>query len=163
MECITSKLRKLDVFGVPYSFKYKSEENYTSSIGGLVFLLFAILCLTFGIYYFIPFYNRKNFTAYYYTLSTPQADMISFSESKTAMAFGLHCWTANDGTTADKLFRVDFKYIYWKYEDNDYNVVRENIKKNYYFGYLTNDNNYIYHFNKIFFAMLRRIEFNLRT
>ena len=120
MECITSKLRKLDVFGVPYSFKYKSEENYTSSVGGLVFLLFAILCLAFGIYYFIPFYNRKNFTAYYYTLSTPQADMISFSESKTAMAFGLHCWTANDGTTADKLFRVDFKYIYWKYEDNDY-------------------------------------------
>ena len=120
MKWITSKLRKLDIFGVPYSFKYKSEENYTSSIGGLVFLLFAILCLTFGIYYFIPFYNRKNFTAYYYTLSTPQADVISFSESKTAMAFGLHCWTANDGTTADKLFKVDFKYIHWKYEDNDY-------------------------------------------
>ena len=120
MEFITSKLRKIDIFGVPYSFKYKSEENYTSSIGGLVFLLFAILCLVFGIYYFIPFYNRKNFTAVYYALTTPQADEINFSESKTAMAFGLHCWTANDGTTADQLFKVDFKYIYWKYEDNDY-------------------------------------------
>ena len=120
MEFIKTNLRKIDIFGVPYLFKYKSEGRYTTSIGGFVVILFILLCLSFGIYYFIPFYGRKNFTAVYYTLSTSQADRISFSESKTAMAFGLNCWTAKDNTTADQLFKLDFKYIFWKLEDNEY-------------------------------------------
>jgi len=113
-------LRKIDIFGVPYSFKYKSEERYTTTIGGFVVILFIILCVSFGIYYFIPFYNRKNFTAVYYTLSTANAAPISFLDSKTAMAFGLNCWTGNDGTTADQLFRLDFKYYRWELINNDY-------------------------------------------
>ena len=113
-------LRKIDIFGVPYSFKYKSEERYTTTIGGFVVILFIILCISFGIYYFIPFYNRKNFTAVYYTLSTANAAPISFLDSKTAMAFGLNCWTGNDGTTADQLFRLDFKYYRWELIDNKY-------------------------------------------
>ena len=124
MEFITSYLRKIDVFGVLYTFKYKSEEKYTTSIGGLVVILFIILSLGFGIYYFIPFYNRQNFTAVYYTLITAQADRISFSESKTALAFGLNCWKGKDGTTADQLFNLDFKYIFWKLENNDYKQTR---------------------------------------
>ena len=113
-------LRKIDIFGVPYSFKYKSEERYTTTIGGFVVILFIILCVSFGIYYFIPFYNRKNFTAVYYTLSTANAAPISFLDSKTAMAFGLNCWTGNDGTTADQLFRLDFKYYRWELINNEY-------------------------------------------
>ena len=114
MKYIKALLRKFDSFGVSYSFKYKSEEKYTTSIGGFFVILFIILCLSLGIYYSIPFYYLKNFTAVYYTLSMSHADKISFSESKTAMAFGLNCWTGNDGTTADQLFSADFKYIFWK-------------------------------------------------
>jgi len=120
MDSIKLFLRKIDIFGVPYSFKYKSEERYTTTIGGFVVILFIILCVSFGIYYFIPFYNRKNFTAVYYTLSTANAAPISFLDSKTAMAFGLNCWTGNDGTTADQLFRLDFKYYRWELINNDY-------------------------------------------
>jgi hypothetical protein len=120
MDSIKLFLRKIDIFGVPYSFKYKSEERYTTTIGGFVVILFIILCVSFGIYYFIPFYNRKNFTAVYYTLSTANAAPISFLDSKTAMAFGLNCWTGNDGTTADQLFRLDFKYYRWELIDNEY-------------------------------------------
>ena len=120
MDSIKLFLRKIDIFGVPYSFKYKSEERYTTTIGGFVVILFIILCVSFGIYYFIPFYNRKNFTAVYYTLSTANAAPISFLDSKTAMAFGLNCWTGNDGTTADQLFRLDFKYYRWELINNEY-------------------------------------------
>ena len=63
----------------------QSKEKYTTCLGGIITILFIIFALIIGIFNLIPFYNRKNFTAYYYTLSTPQADMISFSESKTAM------------------------------------------------------------------------------
>jgi hypothetical protein len=120
MDFTKSILRKIDIFGVPYSFKYKSEERYTTTIGGFAVILFIILCVSFGIYYFIPFYNRKNFTAVYYTLSTANAAPISFLDSKTAMAFGLNCWTGNDGTTADQLFRLDFKYYRWELINNEY-------------------------------------------
>ena len=120
MDFTKSILRKIDIFGVPYSIKYKSEERYTTTIGGLAVILFIILCVSFGIYYFIPFYNRKNFTAVYYTLSTANAAPISFLDSKTAMAFGLNCWTGRDGTTADQLFKLDFKYYHWKLIDGEY-------------------------------------------
>ena len=121
MESIKSFLCKIDIFGVPYSFKYKSEDKYTTPLGGLVVLLFVTAALILGIYYFIPFYNRKNFTTVYYTLTTPKADRINFAETKEAFSFGLNCWTGKDGTTADQLFNVDFKYIFWKYENNTYN------------------------------------------
>ena len=121
MEFIKSFLRKIDIFGVPYAFKYKSEDKYTTPLGGFVVILFISATIILGVYYFIPFYNRNNFTAVYYTLKTAQADMINFDESKTGLAFGLNCWTGNDGTTAQQLFKIDYKYIYWKLEDNNYN------------------------------------------
>ena len=120
MESIKSFLCKIDIFGVPYSFKYKSEDKYTTPLGGLVVLLFISASIILGVYYFIPFYNRKNFTTVYYTLTTPQADKINFAETKAALSFGLNCWTGKDGTTADQLFNVDFKYIFWKYVNNTY-------------------------------------------
>ena len=120
MESIKSFLRKIDPFGVPFSFKYKSKEKYTTSIGGLSLIIFIVAAVIVFVYYSIPFYHRENFTSVYYTLIMPYAERINFEESKTDMAFGLNCWTANDGTTADQLFKMDFKYVHWKLEDNDY-------------------------------------------
>ena len=121
MEFIKSFLRKIDVFGVPYSFKYKSEEKYTTSTGGFVLLLFLILSVYMIAYYLNPFLERKNYTSVYYTLKMSNADEINFDESKTGMAYGFNCWTGNDGTTPDQLFKIDFKYIHWKLdEQNEY-------------------------------------------
>ena len=120
MESLKSFLRKIDPFGVPFSFKYKSKEKHTTSIGGLFLLLFIVLALIVFVYYSIPFYKRKNYTTVYYTLIMPNAEIINFSESKTSLAFGLNCWTGNDGTTADQLFSIDIKYHQWKLVDNDY-------------------------------------------
>ena len=117
MKSIKKLLRKVDVFGVPYNFKYESHEKYTTALGGLVVLLFFWVALFFGIYYFIPFYNRKNYTTVYFTLTMPQTEQVSFVQSETAFAIGLNCWTASDGTVGDDLFRVEHKFIYYKLED----------------------------------------------
>ena len=42
METIKSILRKIDLFGVPFSFKYQSEEKFTTAFGGLVVALFSL-------------------------------------------------------------------------------------------------------------------------
>ena len=120
MESIKTFLRKIDPFGVPFSFKYKSKQSYTTSTGGLFLLIFIVLSFIVFTYYFIPFYKRENITAVYYTLIMPIAERINFAESKSSLAFGFSCWTGNDGTTADQLLQIDFKYHHWHYEENEY-------------------------------------------
>ena len=112
METIKSFLRKIDPFGVPFSFKYKLRQKYTTSTGGLFLIIFIVSAFIVSIYYFIPFYHRENITAVYYTLILPYSERINFAESKSSFAFGFNCWTGNDGTTADQLLKVDFQYHY---------------------------------------------------
>ena len=46
MKDVKSYIRKIDVFGVPYTFKYRSQEKYTSATGGLfVYYLLVLLYL----------------------------------------------------------------------------------------------------------------------
>ena len=116
MKSIKKLLRKVDVFGVPYNFKYESHEKYTTALGGLAVILFFVVALFFGIYYFIPFYNRKNYTTVYFTLTTSHTEQVSFFQSETAFAIGLNCWTASDGTVGDDLFRIEHKFIHYKLE-----------------------------------------------
>ena len=56
---ILSFFRSIDLFGVTFSFRYKTKEKYQTALGGFFVLLFVILALGMGIYYFIPFINRK--------------------------------------------------------------------------------------------------------
>ena len=120
MESINEFIRSLDCFGVSYSFKYKSKEKYTTSLGGIITLLFIALCLAEGIYNFIPFYNKKNFTTIYYILKLAQTEQIFFDKSKMAFSIGLNCWTGYDGTKAEDLFDIKYKYIYWDVQDGEY-------------------------------------------
>jgi hypothetical protein len=50
MKCFKLFLRKIDVFGVPYSFKHKKNEKYSTSLGGFVLILFTVVVFVIGIY-----------------------------------------------------------------------------------------------------------------
>ena len=65
MKTIKGFLRTIDVFGVPLSFRYKGKYYYSTALGGFFIILLLIVILTVGIYYFIPFMNRKNFSLLY--------------------------------------------------------------------------------------------------
>ena len=111
MRAIKSFLRKIDVFGVPYSFKHQEQEKYTTALGGFFVFLFICAALFMAIYYFIPFYNRKNFTTVYYTLTMSQTEQVSFSRSKTVFSVGLNCYDGSDGTKATDLLKVNHYYV----------------------------------------------------
>ena len=53
MKALKSFLRKIDVFGVSYAFKYKEKEKYTTALGGFFVVLFIAAAAFMGIYYFI--------------------------------------------------------------------------------------------------------------
>ena len=107
-------MRRIDFFGVPYTFKYKKKERYRTALSGLFVLLFICAASFIAIYYFIPFYNRKNYTTVFYTLTLSHTEKIVFSKTETAFAIGLNCWTGKDGTQADQLFSIDYKYTCFK-------------------------------------------------
>ena len=107
---IKKLLKKFDVFGVPFSFKYKNEGSFTTALGGFFFIIFLIVLTVVGIYYFIPFFNRKNFTIIYYTMNMVSTDQIKLSDSKAAIAFGLTCDVDKDGTKAEDLFKLDINF-----------------------------------------------------
>lgn len=72
MKATKSILKKFDMFGVPFSFRYKSKDKYYTSLGGIFFLLFCVVSLAIGIYYFIPFIYRKNYSLVYYSMTLVQ-------------------------------------------------------------------------------------------
>ena len=119
MRCFKRFLQKIDVFGVPYSFKHKNNEKYNSSLGGFIFFLFILLVLVVGIYYFIPFYNRKNFSLIYYSMNMPVTDTIKLSESKANFAIGLACPLEQKTQVSGKdLFDLQLTYIVYTTDRN---------------------------------------------
>ena len=107
---IKKLLKKFDVFGIPFSFKYKNEGSYTTALGGFFFILFLIVLSVVGIYYFIPFFNRKNFSIIYYNMNMVSTDKIKLADSKATFAFVLTCDVDEDGTKAEDLFKLDINF-----------------------------------------------------
>lgn len=91
MNSVKSFLRALDIFGVNFSFRYKSKEKYQTSLGGFFVILFFILVVGMGIYYFIPFINRKNYTIVYYAMNLAETEEVNLFESNSNFAVGLNC------------------------------------------------------------------------
>ncbi len=120
MSVVGGFLKKVDFFGVSFSFKYQEKEKFTTSLGGIISIIFITICLAFGIYNFIHSYNRKYFTTIYYTLKLPETEQIFFDKSKMAFSIGLNCWTGSDGTNADDLFDVNYKYVIWAVQNGEY-------------------------------------------
>ena len=77
MKNIKILLKKFDFFGVTFSFRYNNEEKYSTSLGGLFFIVFCVVVVAVGVYYFIPFYNRKNFSIVYYSMNLPSTEQIN--------------------------------------------------------------------------------------
>ena len=114
MKSIKKFLKKFDVFGVPFQFKFQEEGTYTTSLGGFFFIGFCIMVLVVGIYYCIPFLNRKNFSIIYYSMNMANTDQIKLDESKAAFAVGLNCYDDDDGTKAEDLLKLDLNYYIHK-------------------------------------------------
>ena len=91
MKAIKKLLTKIDIFGINFTFRYREKEKYQTSIGGFFFLLFLIAVLVMGIYYFIPFINRKNYTIVYYTMNLASTEEVQLFSSESNIAFGLSC------------------------------------------------------------------------
>jgi len=113
MKTIKKILKKFDIFGVPILFRYKKRNKYLSSLGGLFFIIYCALVIFFGIYFFIPFYNRKNFSFVYYTMDLTKAEQIKLNNSETIFATGLDCIINNDFnlSNVEDILKLEVNYV----------------------------------------------------
>ena len=91
MSAILNFLAVLDIFGTFFNFRYKEKEKYQTAFGGFILILFIALALGMGIYYFIPFINRKNYTIVYYTMNLAETEAVDLFASQSNLAIGFEC------------------------------------------------------------------------
>ena len=108
---VKKMLKKIDLFGVTFSFKYENEEKYSSLIGSLVCLGFYFLAFYVFIKNFIPFHNRENFNLQFYSINLEQTEKIRF-EKPIVFSFGINCGsneTINE--IANNLFDLKIQFV----------------------------------------------------
>ena len=130
MEKISELIKALDIYGIAYSFRYKNKERYQTLTGGIVVILFFILVIVLGIYYFIPFANRKNYTIVYYTMNLASTEEVNLFQSESNFAIGLVCEdNKNEKYSVDDLLDLKAQYIlYVKSSNGSFHKVRKNHK-----------------------------------
>ena len=104
-------LKKIDVFGVPFFFKYENDNKYSSALGGLFFIIFCIFITIILGYNFTPFIKRKHYSLIYYSISMSNTEEIKLEESETTFASGFDCPDDSDGTKAADLLDLQFFFI----------------------------------------------------
>ena len=122
MRSLKSFLRRIDIFVVYYNFRYKNREKYQTSLGGFFIFLFIILVCVMGIYYFIPFMDRKNYTIVYYTMNLAATEEVSLFASESNFAVGLNCESnEKENQIITNLLDLKGRYVsYVKNRDSSY-------------------------------------------
>ena len=118
MKTLKKFLQKIDVFAVPLSFRYKEKNYYATSLGGICIILLLIVVLIVGIYYSIPFLDRKNLTIVYYTHTLSGTENIKYKESNSNFAYGFDCSNIINGMKVTDVLKLDSKYIIYKKLNN---------------------------------------------
>ena len=134
MKTIKKFLRKLDLSGLPFTFKYKSKEKYSTSLGGFILILFSLLVLYFGIFYLVEFINKKNFTTIYYTANMAQTEIIKLQKSKVAVGFGLDCQN-NGKYKAQDLFKLEAKFVNYTKDSDEVYTKKKTVLSTHYCSY----------------------------
>ena len=110
MKNLKKFLRSIDLFGVPLTFRYKSKDKYSTSLGGFTMVIFCILVIFLVFYYFNRFINKGNFTTIYYTVNIQKTDKIKLIESKSVFTLGLDCGSKGR-FKADDVLQLEARYV----------------------------------------------------
>ena len=129
MKKIKSFLRSIDIFGTTFSFRYKDRERYQTIEGGIIIILFIILVLIVGIYYFIPFLHRKNYNIVYYTMNLAATEEVNLFRSESNFAIGVFCEkNVNEKLSVHDLLEMKSSYTSYVKIDGNRNKYYKELK-----------------------------------
>ena len=88
---ILNIIKNCDYFGIYFNFHYKTKEKFQSVTGGMVFLLFLLIAITYVIINLISLLKRENMEIISYKTITPSTDEINFKNYSLTQGFGVSC------------------------------------------------------------------------
>ena len=101
--------KSLDYFGVQINFNFKNEKKYTSFSGGLIFVIYVILCVSYVTINFIYFLQKKHKTVIYYDKELFTTDEIYFHKHNSTFAVNMVCDNYDGKFDTDKDIYSKFK------------------------------------------------------
>ena len=106
-------LRSFDFFGESFTFRYYDEDKHASKLGGVVFIVFMLIAISYLIYNLIPFAKKENFTLQYYTMNLNNTEAIQLAEAPTALAIGITDNIMNNNTqyNISDLFELNVGFV----------------------------------------------------
>ena len=118
MEKIKNFFEYLDQFNIPISFRYQKDDNYSTLMGGLISFIIIALSLIFGIYHFIPFVKKENFSLYYYYTNLNETEEINLKKTKSALTFRFDSYNIKNSEKYDNigiedLLELKVSYIFY--------------------------------------------------
>ena len=120
LEKLMDFLTQFDYFGVVFNFNYLSQEKYRSATGGISFIIFSLLAITYGIITAVPLLKRENMSIIYYTMQTFETDAMNFKKFSTNFAAGV--------ATCYSLKNIDDFWKYFTLQVNHIRSVKEDGK-----------------------------------
>ena len=123
---------KRELSEVSISFRYENEYNLLIVIRVIKIVANIFIYLIFGIYYIIPFLQKKDFSLYYNTINLPQTEPIYLDKKKGAFALGLECDNDPNAVELGNLLLLNVKYYNkrknerGKYDENNPKIINYN-------------------------------------
>ena len=110
--------RNFDYFGVQFYFHYKSKEKYHSLTGGIAFLIFLIIGISYSVINAIPLVKRQKMNIIYYTMELSKTDIINFENYSNNVALGIStCENIRDPSEFWEVFKLDINHVQYLKEN----------------------------------------------
>ena len=100
-------LKKSDYFGVEINFLYKNRFKYHSSTGGIIFILYIVVLLTYVFCNLPSFLKRKNMSLILFSLESEETPSINLVEQNINFAVGLTCEGYEGDISLHELFKIE--------------------------------------------------------
>jgi hypothetical protein len=86
---IGSCLQEFDFFGSPINFHINGSPEYTSCLGGCMFIIYSSVAIAYLIYNFMSFCSRESMSLISTYKITDSPELINLSETNFSFAFGI--------------------------------------------------------------------------
>ena len=156
---IKSLIKKCDYFGIQFNFHYKTKEKYHTFTGGVVFIIFIMISISFIFINLVSLIKRENMTIISYKMQTQRTYPINFNNYSLIHSFGIRCSGKDSGKEYDyfniianhvtltknnnvvNYDKTTLSYSYCSKKDfyNKYNKIFEDNSLNYLFCFQNNN------------------------
>lgn len=105
-------LKNFDYFGVQFYFNYKSQEKFHSATGGLSFIIFLVVAVSYAIINALPLIKREKMTIIYYTMQLSETDEINLEKYGNTAAIGFSsCGLLNNSSEFFDIFSLNINHV----------------------------------------------------